>query len=387
MPIGDIFLNVLAVLGIIAIGAFFIVFISDLLISVIDNSNGIFFKRSGKSSNPTATNSSRPKLLPHSKESYDALTYDDRAEHSHSSYSYNEIDYAKAQEEEDFVRGLSRKEQDDVKTERQRLIEARKQEYEAAAKKITETQINEIQEEIEDEEDFDIDQIIAEVNEEDLKQLEKEAKNEKINISSIDDFVATAHDSVDPRLLEANRELNERVVQLTRQLAAEQATNKDLEYRLSNTPVVTKTVSIVGGSVEELTDRLAMLQKRLKEYERELAKNKKDFLPLKRVNSTLENDKKKLRRREAIVAKQKVILYGVNNYVDIDEDKAKKLAEDLDLLEGLRLSVAHCEEVMNQNKERYPILERANKILTKNVEDIKSDITAIEQALRESKKN
>ena len=134
---------------------------------------------------------------------------------------------------------------------------------------------------------------------------------------------------------------------------------------------------------EELEEKLATLKARLKANEKELSLNKKDFLPLKRVNMTLASDEKKLRRKEALVAKKKVLLYGVNNYVDIDEEKAKELAEELDLLEGLKLSVQHCEEVMKANKDRYPILEKANAILTKNVEDLKADIAEIEARLAE----
>ena len=97
-------------------------------------------------------------------------------------------------------------------------------------------------------------------------------------------------------------------------------------------------------------------------------------------DDTMERDKQreeKLRRKEAKVAKQKVMLYGVNNFVDIDEEKAKELNEELDLLEGLRLSVKHCEDVMNANKDRFPILEQTNKILTNAVQEIKSDIADV----------
>mgnify|MGYP003294237180 CR=1 FL=1 len=66
-----------------------------------------------------------------------------------------------------------------------------------------------------------------------------------------------------------------------------------------------------------------------------------------------------------------------------DEEKAKKLSEELDLLEGLRLSVQHCEEVMQKNKDRYPILERANKFLVKSNIEIKDDIAALEAQLAE----
>ena len=138
-------------------------------------------------------------------------------------------------------------------------------------------------------------------------------------------------------------------------------------------------------TLKEYEARLEVLKERLKANEKDLKANKKEFLPLMRVRKNLDNDKKKLRRKEALVAKQKVVLYGVNNYVDIDEEKAKKLAEDLDLLDGLRLSVQHCEEVISANKERYPILETTNRILTTVNKEIKQDIQDVEMAIEKLK--
>ena len=138
-------------------------------------------------------------------------------------------------------------------------------------------------------------------------------------------------------------------------------------------------------SLEELEAKLAEEQDRLKANEKELRQCKKEFLPLRRVKKTLENDEKKLRRKEALVAKQKVVLYGVNNYADIDEEKAKKLAEDLDLLDGLKLSVQHCEEVMAKNEERYPLLEKIYNLLTSQNTEIKDDIKKLQEAIDELK--
>ena len=100
-------------------------------------------------------------------------------------------------------------------------------------------------------------------------------------------------------------------------------------------------------------------------------------MPLARIKKNLESDRTKLRRKEAVVAKQKVMLFGVNNYV-VDPEKEKKLSEDLDVLDALRLSVQHCEEVMKDNEDRYPILEKTNGILTKQVADLKADIADVE---------
>ena len=71
------------------------------------------------------------------------------------------------------------------------------------------------------------------------------------------------------------------------------------------------------------------------------------------------------------------MLYGVNNIAEIDEEKAKKLSEDLDLLDGLRLSVQHCKEVMEANKDRYPILERNYTILQNTNEELKQQIEEV----------
>ncbi len=142
---------------------------------------------------------------------------------------------------------------------------------------------------------------------------------------------------------------------------------------------------VANFTIEELEKRLADEQERLKQNEKELRKNKKEFIPLRRVKTTLENDEKKLRRKEALVAKQKVVLYGVNNYADIDEEKAQKLAEDLDLLDGLKLSVQHCQEVMEKNQERYPLLEQIYNLLSSQNAQIKQDIKNIQEAIERLK--
>ena len=80
-------------------------------------------------------------------------------------------------------------------------------------------------------------------------------------------------------------------------------------------------------------------------------------------------------------------MYGVNNYVDIDKDKAEKLAQELELLEGLKLSVNHCEEVMNANIDRYPILVHTNKILKENIANIESDIETLNKELKVLREN
>ena len=186
----------------------------------------------------------------------------------------------------------------------------------------------------------------------------------------------------------AEREqLQKEIEELRKQLEEANSTVVTLTQKVNEKPevqvVYEKVITGKGMTKEEVETKLALLKQRLKANEKELSSNKKDYLPLKRVALTLANDEKKLRRKEAMVAKKKVMLYGVNNYVDIDEEKAKELAEELDLLEGLKLSVQHCHEVMEANRDRYPILEKANKILTNNIEGLKADIEELEKQLAE----
>lgn len=134
-------------------------------------------------------------------------------------------------------------------------------------------------------------------------------------------------------------------------------------------------------------ERLAILEERLKSAKKDLKINNKELKPLQKVNKTLERDRIKLRRRDAIAAKKKVALYGVNNYVDIDREKAEKLAQELEMLDGLRLSVSHCEEVMNANIDRYPILVHTDKILRENIANIESDIATLNKELNILREN
>ena len=453
----DTFLNILAIIGIIAVGAFIIVFLSDLLISIIDNSNGIFFKRHKndngyKEGGRTYT---RPVLLNKNKEEeHEALTYEEKprefaekkvekveekvVEQSH------EVDMQKAQEEERLLRG-------NVNNDRQRFVNERQNDSKPmtpppAPKPVVAPKPVQKKEEPKE----DIDSIIAEVSKQSLMELSAQEEKEKQRIAAqqaeektreaeekvrqadaivkqaeeraqqaeeraqqaeaktkeAEDRIKLADEKAKEMLAEKEKEIEEKAAELDKksketeekanelqkqieELQKKIETDKDtiakLEEEAKNKKEEVKIVEVPSAksTKQEILDRLDVLKQRLKQNEKELSQNKKEYIPLKRVSLTLESDKKKLRRKEAIVAKQKVVLYGVNNYVDIDEEKAKKLAEELDLLEGLRLSVQHCEEVMSQNKDRFPILERTNKILSRTVGEIKEDIASLENQLKE----
>ncbi len=134
-------------------------------------------------------------------------------------------------------------------------------------------------------------------------------------------------------------------------------------------------------SREHYEQKLAELEAELKETEKDLRSNKREFIPLQRIKKSYDRDQEKLRRKEAIVAKQKVAIYGSKNSANIDPKRKEKLEEDVKVLKELKESVFHCEQVLNQNKDRYPVLEKANKILTKTYNRLLSDIESVKAAI------
>ena len=123
------------------------------------------------------------------------------------------------------------------------------------------------------------------------------------------------------------------------------------------------------------------MEKELKEVQAELKLNKKDFLPLQKVYKTYERDEVKLRRQEALVVNQKVNTYGVNKKVKLSDDKKAKIDENVKKLKELKESVDSCLQVIEQNKDRYPILEKNNQLLTKQVQRLTEDIASVQEAL------
>ena len=68
---------------------------------------------------------------------------------------------------------------------------------------------------------------------------------------------------------------------------------------------------------EYYVKKLDSLNAELKEVEKDLRANKREFIPLQRIKKSYDRDQEKLRRKEAIVAKQKVAIYGVKSSANI----------------------------------------------------------------------
>lgn len=373
------FLQVLAIVGIILVGGFVIFFLGDLILSILDP-NYIRFGRKKKEDKEDTKEQAKQLEAP--KEGTKELEFNFEEANASAFAKPDEIIEAPAPvesiKENDNLDDL-RVEEEQFRLNMLKSIEERRKQKEEKDND------NEYKEFFFGDEDIDI------FNEENA--LENE---EIVAVSAVEEPVIeniTEEVVEEPVIEEIIKEKNTQdsievvKAEFEAQIAKLQSEKEDLAKKLEAVSNVTAITAGPKLSLNEYEERLNTLKERLSENEKGLRKVKKEFMPLRRVHKTLENDEQKLRRREALVAKQKVVLYGVNNMVDIDQEKAKKLAEDLDLLEGLRLSVQHCEEVMNANKDRYPILENSYEILAKNNEIIKSDIAETEEAIKNLKKD
>lgn len=336
------FLTVLIVLGIVVAGGFLIYFVADIIMSLSNKE---------KDQNAIAQRQERDR-----------------------------------KDLEERIEALENKEELKKDAEIRELIYqgAQVEEFDPFQEEQTQTEENDVQEEAEpeDEEKVDNEEIDAEIARrkqalmERLAILQKQEEEDEEEIQPQEEEEEEEQEK-EPEVEETEREEEkvEETVQVEEkpQTVVENAVFEDVK---EDTNLLASTYT-----KDELLTKLAQEQERLKANEKDLRASKKEYIPLRRVKKTLEKDENKLRRKEALVAKQEVLLHGVNNYSDIDEEKAKKLAEDLDLLDGLKISVQHCHEVMDKNKERYPLLEKIYNLLVSQNAEIKRNIKNIQDAL------
>ena len=259
----------------------------------------------------------------------------------------------------------------------------------------------------EDDDDmFELDSMLDEISDEVADEEKNKLDEEKVEMSdelksyNIDEIMNTSEETeteeaeTEEPANEETQEESEEVVEtqsneqdrqeieeLKRQLA-------DLNRQLEEAKQVKVEEITIDMTEEQCLERLATLEERLKAVKREYKINAREYRPLKKVVNDLEKYQTKYRRKNAQLAKKKVALYAVNNYVDLDREKAQKIADEIDLVEGLKLSVEHCEQIIEANKDRYPILEHTNKILEDQIANIEADIENTNktlQAIRDKK--
>lgn len=414
------FVNVLAIIAIIVVAAFVMIFLGDLLISIIDGKSGIFFKRNKKAKveelededdkSNYATREELAKLqeMYRNKETQSApvvvVQPQPVQKNVTDDYLNNAVpvDYDLAKKEEEMMnakknRLLVPKEEEKVEsgiTKDEILDQVDKvaddilSNYEA--EKTNKQKIDDYAKELEN---YKIETSLDDVNEEESNANTDNSNNDNDDNGDDDGAIlepAPAPEKIvekevvkevmvdNPEIVEENKKLQQQLEELRN--ALQEANNRASELEQEHEEEK-DAGPMIYTTVEDCEARLEILEERLRVAKKELKINDKEFKPLFKVRKNLNKYKEKLRRKEVSVARQKVVLYGVNNYVDIDKDRAEKLANDIELLDGLRLSVQDCENVVEASKDRYPILEQTNRLLKTNIADLEHDIETTTQVL------
>ncbi len=361
----SLILDIFIILAVVVAGALVVYFLWELISSLINKS-----KKAGDAEAPKLGEKKEEKkkddvlVIDYNLDKQEEVAEEEpvKEESLIDENAITEVDEQKAEEEKAEAQSEV-SEQERANAERRAYLEARRQELIRRMQAEMEDKEEEPKEEEETSETVEETQPVAE-------ETEEAAETEVAQTEEVEAVETVEQTDSLEEERKALAEEKERYAAMAREL--EEAKKALAAQNQEAVPVYVPTNGVL--SLDELKSRLAEAEERLKETDKEFRQCKKEFNPLHRVWTTHERDERKLRRKEALVAKQKVVLYGVNNYADIDEEKAKKLAEDLDLLDGLKLSVQHCEEVMKKNAERYPLLEKMHAVLSQRNDELRADI-------------
>lgn len=237
-----------------------------------------------------------------------------------------------------------------------------------------------LQKQAEDEEkERELEQKLKELDE--LKDFKRKVQSEKgMNIRNRVKNISENSEIIKEN--QAQRKKNRMLEEEKARLAEEkEKLAKELED-IKQTPVQPEETDKPYFTRDYYVSKLESLEKEFADVNKELRANKREYNPIVKCKKALARDGEKLRKKEAIVAKQKIALYGVNAPKNIDPEKKKKLDEEMAILKELKDSVLHCEEVINQNADRFPILEKTNKLLTKQVDRLTKEIETVKEAIK-----
>lgn len=232
----------------------------------------------------------------------------------------------------------ARKEKERLKQERERLAEEQRIRLEEERLRVAEEERN------------------RKIDESELKKQKLRFAKEKMKLIQ----QQADQTSKNKKLEEANKKLESEVASLKEELNSPKKPYYSKDY---------------------YEKKLVKLEEKLKVAQKELRLNKRDFIPLRKIKKAYDRDSVKLSRKEALVAKQKIALYGSAAPSKIDPEKKAKLDEDVKELNELKDSVYNCKQVLSKNKDKYPVLEKAHEILSKNVEDTEAEIESVKEAL------
>ena len=375
-----ILLDVLGITAIIVFGSFVLVLLADLFLSALDKREGIFFNKNKKKEEPVKEEPVVEEYNPEEEpveEAQEEPVEEYNPEDEEVAAVIQEPEEEVEEEEDDEltpileeVTAQALKELEDAEQKQPKVFTFKPKEEEPV-----EEPVEEETEEV-DEEKQALEARIKELEEArakdlaEMERLQEEMRKTETVVVEPDDSRKYAN------IARMNATLN-RIKRNTEKLANQEPEKETTEVTVTEEVTMTKP----RFQREYYVDRLAKLEAELKDSNRELRQINKEYLPVARVHKVYDRDITKLRRKEAIVAKQKLAIYGVNKSGDVDPKKKEKLDQNVKELKELKDSIFECEKVIKANEDRFPALEKSHKLILKQIKRINDDINSTKESI------
>ena len=375
-----ILLDVLGITAIIVFGSFVLVLLADLFLSALDKREGIFFNKNKKKEEEPAKE--EPVVEEYNPEEEPVAEVQEEPVEEYN--PEDEEVAAMVQEPEEEV---EEEEDDELAPILEEVTaQALKELEEAEQKQPKVFTFKPKEEEPEEEPEEEVEQVDEEKQalEARIKELEEARAKDQAEMERLqEEMRKTETVVVEPddsrkyaNIARMNATLN-RIKRNTEKLANQEPEKETTEVTVTEEVTMTKP----RFQREYYVDRLAKLEAELKDSNRELRQINKEYLPVARVHKVYDRDITKLRRKEAIVAKQKLAIYGVNKSGDVDPKKKEKLDQNVKELKELKDSIFECEKVIKANEDRFPALEKSHKLILKQIKRITDDINSTKESI------
>ena len=370
MAVLKILLDVLGIAAIVIFGSFVLVLLADLFLSTLDKREGIFFNKN-KKEEPA------PQEEPVKEEPEEEFVEEIEPEEAAPEPEEEPVVEEYNPEDEEVVAAPEPEEEEEDDLSELRPI----------LKEVTEQALKELDEEgeakvpqeepVEEEPEEEKEEVVEETTSEVVETINEETERLEAKIKELDERQQARENSRRfANIARMNATLN-RIKRNTEKIAKAEPEKEHTEVTVTEEVTMTKP----RFQKQYYVDRLEKLQAELKDSNRELRQINKEYLPVAKVKKVYDRDINKLRRKEAIVAKQKLAIYGVNKSGDVDEKKKAKLEQNVKELKELKDSIFECEKVIKANKDRFPALEKSHKLILKQIKRINDDIVSTKESI------
>ena len=255
----------------------------------------------------------------------------------------------------------------------------------APKQKITEA-------EVEEEEEYDIRQMLARLEEtseeEPAAQEVVEEEEEVVPVATVN--IVNAQPEEEPAAQEEVKEepVVEPVVEVVKQKPAEEEIVEDEEAEEPAAEETTKTIIIEKVTTETVgTDfdynvRLAKIVESKNKMEKDLQKTKRAIMKYERTERRRARNQKMLDRRAVELTNLNLLMYSVTDIKNVDADKKAKQEELTTHIAELKASIQDADAFLAKNKERYEHDKKMFAFYTKEEARYNDEIKELEVLIK-----